>query len=252
VGEVATQDDHDHPLYSQPLPLSPRRPSWAEFETDGAYVTGLVERALPLLIFGVLSMLIILCWSCCRCCCDKCRLRPVEGKTNVKGGLLVALLVLVVCCFALLVFGLAMDNAQSDALTSVAPTITTLTSWQPDITDATGTLEDDADEVQTLSASLQAYNAAFFTNANFVTLDSIMAGIETSAASVNSEASAADLSGFEDDISSETDSIDKMRRLAVRVLLGVLLGVLLAQALVGALNAWNKVCVPKKNCLCHS
>lgn len=95
-------------------------PSWllslslTDFEVSTAYVQKVgMERALPVLVIGVIGFFGIILWSMCRCCCKCCR-RKQACSPFAKTLLYAAVFACIASAVVMTITGLATDQQQSD------------------------------------------------------------------------------------------------------------------------------------------
>lgn len=111
----------------------------ANSDDSSAYMSSIVSRLMPLIIFGVLALLIFQIWSCatmqcCRkkkCCCAKCCGEPMKICTNklVRTVVMVVGLVFGICIFSVAISGLANETEQYDGFDGLGGILQVMVDW---------------------------------------------------------------------------------------------------------------------------
>lgn len=89
-------------------------------------------RGAPVLAIGIIGVIVILIWSCCRCC-GKCKMqerRTADCRQAVTGALV---LVCVFGALILIIVGLDADSQQSETVKSIPSTIDNLVALTDDL-----------------------------------------------------------------------------------------------------------------------
>jgi len=221
-------------------------------DTDEAQDYGMdvgMQRVAPVIIVGLLSFLAILIWTCCRCCCDKCRLRSADSCcTLVLGGLLFAC---AISGLALIIVGFEASADQDTAFNNVPTVVDSAVQWVDDLSgEIDGLLTYTAQLTFIGQEMLRVDNGTGVVDQDTIdSLDEASQLINESSNAVDDLAADAGIDDFQDSFAQDVDDYNAQRRTYVNIVLGVLLGLIAIEVTIALLNGFaGEGCQPKQNC----
>eukprot|EP00056_Hartaetosiga_gracilis_P006258 m.94726 g.94726 ORF g.94726 m.94726 type:complete len:489 (-) comp12420_c0_seq7:3304-4770(-) len=192
------------------------------------------NRAIPYLAVGVIAILAILIWSCCRCC-NKCHVGLKDGSFCGKIWFLL-LLVVMVCSIGLAAGGIEASKDQNTAFVNFPTVIDSVTSYVMEVGTSTDEVDTRTGILVPLLEELQEVQYNMFIDSNQVqAMIDFVETLNTTVASVDSSVGGLDFSTFSD-ISNESGNVNDIRNQYSLIVLGVILGLVLLEGFFAILN----------------
>eukprot|EP00043_Microstomoeca_roanoka_P015558 m.155893 g.155893 ORF g.155893 m.155893 type:complete len:501 (+) comp16286_c1_seq1:198-1700(+) len=206
----------------------------------------ITNRGVPIAVVGVISLIGLLIWTCCRCC-DRCRLK--DASSICKFVLLVLLLATLLSGVFLISIGFDADKKQADAMQNLPTVAESVTSFVDEVNAYVQELLDIGDRLAQNVQDLRAEDpAGLIIDSNTLDeLNNAVDTINTEAETVNDDVNQIDLGDFTT-FSNKVDDYNDRRHLGFIIVLVVLLTLVLLEGAFALLNTCaGDNCKPKRN-----